>query len=156
MKIALVQEPKKIPIGDSECLMAHTKIMALRTKHRDMLESNIDAAQRNVDHAEHTYKKAKLTLDSLQLEADQLFKEARAAVADFFKVVREQYSEVRLIQERYGSGVRFMFDSDDVNVWVLVIFGSSAPPLIREDESEYSGQPFDPDLFDDLEEEGEE
>jgi len=141
MKVALMQEPVKIQITDSESLLEHSKIMMLRSQHQDVLNGEVDAAQRAADQAEYLAQKAKLTLEAVTLEAEQAAARERQAVTDFFVKVRNSHPQIKTLQERYGRGVTFVFDSDGHDVWVIAIFSSDAPPILRDDE-DFPGESY--------------
>lgn len=138
MRVALVQEPIEMTITDSDTLLEHSKIMTLRSQHQHMLNTEVEAAQRAADQAEYQAKKAKLALEAIQLDAEQLAQRERQAVTDFFTKARQALPQMKTLQERYGRGVTFMFDSDEYRVWIITVFSNDAPPLLKDDD-EYPG-----------------
>ena len=143
MKLAMVQEPIKIPITDSEALLVHSKIMVLRTQHHNLVIGDVEDAERTYHQAEMQVKKAKLALETAQLEAEWVALQEQEMVTDFYTMVRNTHPHMKTLQERYGRGVSFMFDSDHHDVWVIAIFDSNAPPILR-DDTDFEGEPYDP------------
>lgn len=141
MKVALIQEPVKIDITDSDSLLMHSRILTLRSKHRSMLNGEVEQAERAFQRAEYEAKKAKLALEAIKLEAQQLAGQERQAVTDLYTRIFQTNPEVRTLQERYGRGVTFMFDSDSHKVWIVAVFSNDAPPVLRDDD-DYPGQEY--------------
>jgi len=73
-------------------------------------------------------------VEAAQRAADQ-------AVTDFFTKVRNTHPQIKTLQERYGRGVTFVFDSDGHEVWVIAIFSSDAPPILKDDD-DFPGEPY--------------
>lgn len=142
MKIAMVQEPIKIPIENSDALMLHSQIMVSRSARFEMFENELECAKRKVMEMEYSYKKAKLELEQVQLQSDDLLNIEKTLVNMFFAKIRQNTPLMKSLQERYGDGVRFIFDSDEKNVWLVAIFSSNAPPILHED-ADFSGEVFE-------------
>ncbi|MDE2321649.1 MAG: hypothetical protein KGL31_06990 [candidate division NC10 bacterium] len=141
MKVALVQEPIEMTITDSDTLLEHSKIMTLRSQHWHVLNTEVEAAQRAVDQAEYQVKKAKLALEAVQLGAEQVAQRERQAITDFFTKARQVLPQMKILQERYGRGVNFMFDSDEHRVWIIAIFSNDAEVLSRGVQTKVRRQP---------------
>ena len=49
----------------------------------------------------------------------------------FYAAIRKATPQVRALLERYGGDVSFNFDSNGRSVWLMALFGKSAPPMLR-------------------------
>jgi hypothetical protein len=142
MKMALIQEPVKIMITDSDTLLLHSRIMMLRSQRYEFMEKDVETIRRQKMDLEFQYKHAALALESAELRADQLLNEEKDYVNEFFTKARVSTPEMKTLQERYGNGVKFIFDSDAQEVWIVGVFSSDAPPSIHEEE-DYSGEHYE-------------
>ena len=143
MNIAILQEPIRISIRNTDALFTHSRILMLRAQQAEIMETKVERAQRAVDQLELSLKKATLELQSAQSEAEALQCEEQQAVREFFAQARRSHPQIKSLQERNGEGVRFVFDSDDREVWVIALFSSEAPPLLTEDD-DFPGEPYTP------------
>lgn len=144
MKVAIVQEPIKITVENSQALITHTEILMLRSRRFNYIEQEISKSQKHLLQAEHAYKKAKLEHELAQLHGQQLFNQEKELVDLFFAQVRNSHTIMKSLQERYGDGIRFIFDSDDKQVWILGVFSSDAPPILQE-EPDFLGDEYESD-----------
>lgn len=142
MKIATVQEPIKLSVEDNKALFYHTEILLIRGKRFNYIEQEISKSQKRMLEAEYAYKKAKLEHEMAQLQGQQLFNQEKELVDQFFAQVRISHPQMKSLQERYGDGIRFIFDSDDKQVWILGVFSSDAPPILRE-EPDFLGDEYE-------------
>jgi hypothetical protein len=142
MLVAMVQEPIKIPISDPQALMLHSQIMVSRAARYEVLEREVDVSRQKMVDAEMAYKLAKLELEMVQLQSERLLNQEKGLVNAFFAQVRASNSQMKTLQERYGDGVKFIFDSDHKDVWIVSIFSSDAPPILQ-DEDDFMGEHYD-------------
>ena len=64
--------------------------------------------------------------------------------------------QVRVLAERHGGDVSFSFDSNGRSVWVMALFGKSAPPALRTvSDGEMPWTPLDDEQEEGKDEEGE-
>ena len=140
--VAMVQEPIRIPVLDSQALMLHSQIMVSRNARYELLEKDMERLKQKVFDAEMAYKLAKLELDMSQLQSERLLNQEKSLVNTFFTQVRVSTPQMRTLQERYGDGIKFIFDSDHQDVWVVAIFSSDAPPVLQNDV-DFVGEHFD-------------
>jgi len=143
MKMALIQEPIRIRVRNTEALFTHSRILMLRAQRAEIMETKVERAQRTVDQLELSLKKARLELQSAQGEAEAFECQERQTIREFFAQVRRSNPQIKTIQERNGDGVSFLFDSNDREVWVVALFSSEAPPLLTED-TDFPGEPYAP------------
>lgn len=143
MKMAVIQEPICIPIRNADALLTHSRILMLRSQLAEIVETKVEHAQQVVDQIELALKKAKLELQSAQNEAEAIERGGQQAVREFFAQVRRTHPQVKMLLERNGPGVEFVFDSNDREVWIVALFSSEAPPVLRDDE-DFPGVPYEP------------
>ena len=152
MIIAMVQEPIKIDVTDSQSLMLHSQIMVSRNTRYRIIEKDVDIAKQKMIVAEMAYKFARLELEMIQLQSEQLLNQEKSLIGSFFTQTRISNTLMRTLQERYGDGVKFIFDSDHKDVWVIALFSSDAPPLLH-DEKDFSGEHYELPADDELDDE---
>ena len=70
-------------------------------------------------------------MGQVKLAVDAMGLQERKALEQFYAAVRKTTPQVRALAERYGGDVAFSFDSNGRSVWVVALFGKSAPPMLR-------------------------
>lgn len=131
IRVAAPKSPKRIKITDSDALMEHAQILQLRSQAHDLLDQQLRPAQQWVEAARLKLREAEIAAKQGELALDTLALQERNAMERFYATVRRTHPQVRAMAERYDSAVSFTFDSDGRSVWVVALFGKSAPPVLR-------------------------
>ena len=131
LRVAVPKSPKRIKITDSDALMEHAMVLQLRSRSHDLIDQELRPAHQRVEEVKLKLREAEAAEEQVKLALDAMGLQERKAVERFYGAVRNAHSQVRSLAERYGGDVSFTFDSNGRSVWVVALFGKSAPPMLR-------------------------
>lgn len=131
IRVAVRKSPIRIKITDSDALMEHAQVLQLRSRCHDLIDQDLRPAHQRVEEAKLRLREAEVAEEQVKLALDAIGLQERKAVERFFAAVRNATPKVRSLAERYGGDVSLTFDSDGRSVWVVALFGKSAPPSLR-------------------------
>ena len=131
LRVAVPKSPKRIRITDSDALMEHAMVLQLRSRSHDLIDQELRPAHQRVEEVKLKLREAEAAEEQVKLALDAMGLQERKAVERFYGAVRNAHSQVRSLAERYGGDVSFTFDSNGRSVWVVALFGKSAPPSLR-------------------------
>ena len=131
LRVAVPKSPKRIKITDSDALMEHAMVLQLRSRSHDLIDQELRPAHQRVEEAKLKLREAEVAEEQVKLTLGAIGLQERKAVENFYTAVRNTNPQVRALAERYGGDVSFTFDSNGRSVWVVALFGKSAPPMLR-------------------------
>jgi hypothetical protein len=131
VRVAVPKSPKRIKVTDSDALMEHAQMLQLRSQAHDLIDQQLRPAQQRVEEAKLKLREAEVAEEQVKLALGAIELQGRRALERFFATVRKTNSQIRVLAERYDGDVSFTVDSDGRSVWVVALFGKSAPPALR-------------------------
>ncbi len=138
---------------DGDALLEHAKVLQLRSRSHDLIDQELRPAQQRVEEAKLKLREAEVAEEQAKLTLDAIGLQERKAIERFYAAVRNTNPQIRALAERYGGDVSFTFDSNGRSVWVVALFGKSAPPSLRSVPAEAVSWP---PLYEDQEDGGSE
>ncbi len=131
LRVEVPKSPKRIKITDSDALMERAEVLQLRSRSHDLIDQELRPAHQRVEEAKLKLREAEIAAQQVRLALDTIGLQEQKAVEKFYSAVRNANPQVRTLAERYGGDVSFTFDSNWRSVWVMALFGKSAPPSLR-------------------------